>query len=175
MTVLTRTALQLSCGQCTPCREGTTYLEKMMDRMVEGRAHEREIDMLWELSKEIEGHTICALGDVSPTFLRRRWQRILTDGTRCSGCGMAYPGTHRQLPYVSFLSPPSLACRLTAWHRSRNREAHPRVPAEERTGSLRWSPPIRPRSFPLRTQQHWCLAPQLVPHHRQVRRGWHRY
>jgi NADH dehydrogenase (ubiquinone) flavoprotein 1 len=37
----------------------------MMDRMVEGRAHEREIDMLWELTKEIEGHTICALGDVS--------------------------------------------------------------------------------------------------------------
>jgi len=54
-----------SCGQCTPCREGTTWLEKMMDRMVVGRAHEREIEMLWELTKQIEGHTICALGDAA--------------------------------------------------------------------------------------------------------------
>lgn len=48
-----------SCGQCTPCREGTTWVTKMMDRMAEGRAHEREIDMLFELTKQIEGHTIC--------------------------------------------------------------------------------------------------------------------
>ncbi|SCV70891.1 BQ2448_3653 [Microbotryum intermedium] len=54
-----------SCGQCTPCREGTTWLENMMDRMVEGRAHEREIEMLQELTKQIEGHTICALGDAA--------------------------------------------------------------------------------------------------------------
>ncbi|KAI5481859.1 hypothetical protein MNV49_000136 [Pseudohyphozyma bogoriensis] len=54
-----------SCGQCTPCREGTTWLEKMMDRMHSGRAHEREIDMLFELTKQIEGHTICALGDAA--------------------------------------------------------------------------------------------------------------
>jgi NADH dehydrogenase (ubiquinone) flavoprotein 1 len=48
-----------SCGQCTPCREGTSWVASMMDRMVEGRAHEREIDMLYELTREIEGHTIC--------------------------------------------------------------------------------------------------------------------
>lgn len=54
-----------SCGQCTPCREGTTWMNKMMERMVEGRAHEREVDMLFELSKQIEGHTICALGDAA--------------------------------------------------------------------------------------------------------------
>jgi len=54
-----------SCGQCTPCREGTSWLATMMDRMVEGRAHPREIDMMFELSKEIEGHTICALGDAA--------------------------------------------------------------------------------------------------------------
>lgn len=50
-----------SCGQCTPCREGTTWMEKIMDRLVVGRAHERELDMLWELTRQIEGHTICAL------------------------------------------------------------------------------------------------------------------
>lgn len=41
-----------SCGQCTPCREGTTWMMNMMDRMAEGRAHYREIDMLLELTYE---------------------------------------------------------------------------------------------------------------------------
>ncbi|KAA8904519.1 hypothetical protein TRICI_005464 [Trichomonascus ciferrii] len=54
-----------SCGQCTPCREGTTWLLKAMDRFTSGQAREREIDMLQELTKEIEGHTICALGDAA--------------------------------------------------------------------------------------------------------------
>jgi len=54
-----------SCGQCTPCREGTTWLMKVMDRFVEGNAQPEEIDSLWELSRQIEGHTICALGDAA--------------------------------------------------------------------------------------------------------------
>lgn len=54
-----------SCGQCTPCREGTAWLDKAMKRMTVGNATSREIDMLWELTKEIEGHTICALGDAA--------------------------------------------------------------------------------------------------------------
>ncbi|CAG0886436.1 unnamed protein product [Darwinula stevensoni] len=52
-----------SCGQCTPCREGTGWMTKIMYRFVEGQGQPEEIDMLWELSKQIEGHTICALGD----------------------------------------------------------------------------------------------------------------
>nr|GAT56110.1 NADH-ubiquinone oxidoreductase [Mycena chlorophos] len=54
-----------SCGQCTPCREGTTWMKNMMHRMVEGRGHRREIDMLLELTKQVEGRTICALGDAA--------------------------------------------------------------------------------------------------------------
>lgn len=54
-----------SCGQCTPCREGTTWLLKMMNRLHAGQAQSREIDMLLELTKEVEGHTICALGDAA--------------------------------------------------------------------------------------------------------------
>lgn len=54
-----------SCGQCTPCREGTTWLSKVMRRFVSGDASKDEIDMLWELTKQIEGHTICALGDAA--------------------------------------------------------------------------------------------------------------
>ncbi|KAG0064826.1 NADH dehydrogenase flavoprotein subunit 1 [Linnemannia elongata] len=54
-----------SCGQCTPCREGTTWLANMMTRFENGQARPREIDMIEELSREIEGHTICALGDAA--------------------------------------------------------------------------------------------------------------
>jgi NADH-quinone oxidoreductase subunit F len=54
-----------SCGQCTPCREGTGWLWRVMTRLVEGRARPEEIDMLFDVSREIEGHTICALGDAA--------------------------------------------------------------------------------------------------------------
>ena len=54
-----------SCGQCTPCREGTSWLWRIMQRMVTGNATLDEIDMLWDLTKEVEGHTICALGDAA--------------------------------------------------------------------------------------------------------------
>ena len=54
-----------SCGQCTPCREGAGWMMRVMYRMVEGRANREEIDLLLEVSKEVEGHTICALGDAA--------------------------------------------------------------------------------------------------------------
>lgn len=54
-----------SCGQCTPCREGTTWMKNMMSRMEEGRADWREIDQLYEITKQAEGHTICALADAA--------------------------------------------------------------------------------------------------------------
>ena len=52
-----------SCGQCTPCREGMGWMWRVLMRMAEGRAHKREIDMLMDVTKQIEGHTICAFGD----------------------------------------------------------------------------------------------------------------
>jgi NADH-quinone oxidoreductase subunit F len=54
-----------SCGQCTPCREGTGWLWRVVSRMAEGRAHKREIDILLDVTAKIEGHTICALGDAA--------------------------------------------------------------------------------------------------------------
>jgi NADH-quinone oxidoreductase subunit F len=54
-----------SCGQCTPCREGTGWLRRMMDRMVVGAAELEEIDLLEQVTRQIEGHTICALGDAA--------------------------------------------------------------------------------------------------------------
>ncbi len=54
-----------SCGQCTPCREGTGWMWRMMERLREGNADVGEIDLLWDVTKQIEGHTICALGDAA--------------------------------------------------------------------------------------------------------------
>lgn len=54
-----------SCGQCTPCREGTGWMWRVMMRMVKGNATREEIDTLLDVTKQIEGHTICALGDAA--------------------------------------------------------------------------------------------------------------
>ncbi len=54
-----------SCGQCTPCREGTGWMMRVMGRLVEGNATVDEIDMLLSVTKQVEGHTICALGDAA--------------------------------------------------------------------------------------------------------------
>jgi NADH-quinone oxidoreductase subunit F len=54
-----------SCGQCTPCREGTGWMWRIMVRLSKGQANVEEIDQLLDITKEIEGHTICAHGDAS--------------------------------------------------------------------------------------------------------------
>ncbi|MGE0613525.1 MAG: NADH-quinone oxidoreductase subunit NuoF [Hyphomicrobiales bacterium] len=54
-----------SCGQCTPCREGTGWMWRVLERMARGEADKREIDMLLNVTYQVEGHTICALGDAA--------------------------------------------------------------------------------------------------------------
>ncbi|HTE38741.1 MAG TPA: NADH-ubiquinone oxidoreductase-F iron-sulfur binding region domain-containing protein, partial [Reyranella sp.] len=54
-----------SCGQCTPCREGTGWMWRVMERMVLGNARIEEIDALEDVTRQVEGHTICALGDAA--------------------------------------------------------------------------------------------------------------
>ena len=54
-----------SCGQCTPCREGTGWMWRVMERMAKGEAEVDEIDTLLKVTKQVEGHTICALGDAA--------------------------------------------------------------------------------------------------------------
>src|SRR5476651_2514375 len=66
--VLTRIAhfyKEESCGQCTPCREGTGWLWRMMMRIANGEGRPEDIDKLENLTYQIEGHTICALGDAA--------------------------------------------------------------------------------------------------------------
>ena len=54
-----------SCGQCTPCREGTGWMWRVLERMARGEAEHSEIDLLLDVAGQVEGHTICALGDAA--------------------------------------------------------------------------------------------------------------
>ena len=54
-----------SCGQCTPCREGTGWLYRMLTRIIDGKGREEDLDNLLDVANKIEGHTICALGDAA--------------------------------------------------------------------------------------------------------------
>jgi len=54
-----------SCGQCTPCREGSGWMWRMLERIAKGDAEVAELDMLMDVTKQIEGHTICAFGEGS--------------------------------------------------------------------------------------------------------------
>ncbi len=54
-----------SCGQCSPCREGTGWMEKILHRIVEGHGKQGDTDLLWDVQRKIEGNTICPLGDAA--------------------------------------------------------------------------------------------------------------
>lgn len=54
-----------SCGQCSPCREGTGWMEKILHNIVEGHGKPSDIDLLWDIQRKIEGNTICPLGDAA--------------------------------------------------------------------------------------------------------------
>lgn len=99
-----------SCGQCTPCREGTGWLEKMMHRFVVGDARVEEIDMMEDLSRQIEGHTICALGDAAAWPVQVPLPSLTHFHYRRSSC----PGTD-----------PSLSTRVGATHSRVCRHCHP--------------------------------------------------
>jgi NADH-quinone oxidoreductase subunit F len=54
-----------SCGQCSPCREGTGWMEKLISKFLSGTAHESDVDLLWDIQSKIEGKTICPLGEAA--------------------------------------------------------------------------------------------------------------
>ncbi|OEY86548.1 NADH-quinone oxidoreductase subunit F [Wolbachia pipientis] len=71
-----------SCGQCTPCREGTGWIWRIMKRMVTGNIRSDEIDKLLDLTTQIEGHTICALGDAAAWPIQgliRHFRHVIED------------------------------------------------------------------------------------------------
>ena len=78
-----------SCGQCTPCREGTGWLYRMLSRIMEGKGVPEDLDKLVDVANKIEGHTICALGDAAAwpiqSFMkhyRHEFQYMIDNGGR---------------------------------------------------------------------------------------------
>jgi NADH-quinone oxidoreductase subunit F len=81
-----------SCGQCTPCREGTGWMMRVMERLVRGEAEIEEIDMLLDVTKQVEGHTICALGDAAAWPIQgliRNFRDEIEDRIRAKRTGRA--------------------------------------------------------------------------------------
>src|SRR6202041_3638602 len=62
---LARFYMAESCGQCTPCREGTGWLDRTLKRMLDGNSERAELGLLLDVANRIEGHTICGLGDAA--------------------------------------------------------------------------------------------------------------
>jgi NADH-quinone oxidoreductase subunit F len=54
-----------SCGQCSPCREGTSWMEKILKKFLNGTAEEKDVDLLWDIQRKFEGKSICPLGDAA--------------------------------------------------------------------------------------------------------------
>jgi NADH-quinone oxidoreductase subunit F len=78
-----------SCGQCTPCREGTGWMNRMVRRILAGQGRQTDLDLLVDVANRIEGHTICALGDASAwpvqSFMkhyRHEFQYMIDNGGR---------------------------------------------------------------------------------------------
>ena len=69
-----------SCGQCTPCREGTGWMHRMLKRIVAGQGREGDLELLRSAAGQIEGHTICAFGEAAAWpvqgFLRHYWDEF---------------------------------------------------------------------------------------------------
>jgi NADH-quinone oxidoreductase subunit F len=86
-----------SCGQCTPCREGTGWMYRVIKRIEEGQGRQEDLDMLVDVSKKIEGHTICAFGDAAAwpvqSFIKHYRQEFQYHID--NGCCMAGPGARR--------------------------------------------------------------------------------
>jgi NADH-quinone oxidoreductase subunit F len=81
-----------SCGQCTPCREGTGWMWRVMERMVKGQAESGEIDMLEDVTRQVEGHTICALGDAAAWPIQgliRHFRPLMEDRIKAYRAGRA--------------------------------------------------------------------------------------
>ncbi|MGN7678687.1 MAG: NADH-quinone oxidoreductase subunit NuoF [Anaplasma sp.] len=82
---ISRFYMHESCGQCTPCREGTGWMWRMMRKMVDGTAEEGEIDKLLDVASQIEGHAICALADAAAWPIQglfRHFRHVVEDRLR---------------------------------------------------------------------------------------------
>ncbi|MCP1335597.1 NADH-quinone oxidoreductase subunit NuoF [Futiania mangrovi] len=83
-----------SCGQCTPCREGTGWMWRVMEKLVRGEAEVSDIDMLLDVTTQVEGHTICALGDAAAWPIQgliRHFRPVIEERIRSTKTRVAVP------------------------------------------------------------------------------------
>ena len=88
-----------SCGQCSPCREGTGWMEKVLHRIEHGHGHQQDIDLLIDVARRIEGNTICPLGDAAAwpvasaiRHFRDEFQWHIDHPTEATQSGAVYRG-----------------------------------------------------------------------------------
>ena len=88
-----------SCGQCSPCREGTGWMEKVLHRIEHGHGHQQDIDLLVDVARKIEGNTICPLGDAAAwpvasaiRHFRNEFQWHIDHPTEATQPGAVYRG-----------------------------------------------------------------------------------
>jgi NADH-quinone oxidoreductase subunit F len=88
-----------SCGQCSPCREGTGWLEKVLHRLEHGHGSMHDIDLLVSVAKQIEGNTICPLGEAAAwpvaaavRHFRHEFEWHVTNPKEATAPGAAYRG-----------------------------------------------------------------------------------
>ncbi|MDA0675719.1 MAG: NADH-quinone oxidoreductase subunit NuoF [Proteobacteria bacterium] len=100
ITRLSRFYMHESCGQCTPCREGAGWMWRVMERLCDGRAERDEIDVLLDVTKQVEGYSICALGDAAAwpiqgliRHFRPELERRINMRKAAGAAGPALPGT----------------------------------------------------------------------------------
>jgi NADH-quinone oxidoreductase subunit F len=107
---LTRFYHHESCGQCSPCREGTGWMEKILHKIVDGHGTLKDIDLLWELQAKIEGNTICPLGDAAAwpvasaiRHFRAEFEDYVTNGDKIKDVKY-YFHTHNMDPAAAYSS-----------------------------------------------------------------------
>lgn len=90
-----------SCGQCSPCREGTGWMEKILHKILHGHGTLADVDLLWDLQKNIEGKTICPLGDAAAwpvasaiRHFRKDFEEYVTNGHSIQDVSHYYEAVH---------------------------------------------------------------------------------
>ena len=89
-----------SCGQCTPCREGTGWLWRMLERLAKGEGTLKEVDLLFDVTKQIEGHTICAFGEASAWPVQGLFRHFRKEIERRNSSDPLVGRTDVKIPYL---------------------------------------------------------------------------
>jgi len=94
-----------SCGQCTPCREGTTWMKKISDRIVSGDASPRDLEILESVAYQIDGRTVCAFGEASSwpveAIIAKFRDELLADTQPANDANCHNPETEAQRRYLT--------------------------------------------------------------------------